>query len=591
MYKPIIIIIGLIALSHTISAQSNLQKNASYDLSRSLEQGDPDAKIAEGYEKTAKEMLAKKDYTRAEDYFNRAKKLYEKLKNKDKIAEIDREIAKMYEAQNEVEKAISSYNAAGKISQSKLQKNLNANDAQRLANSSNPRAQSGYIQQNLSLLENTSNNKDRALAYQQMADVNVQMNNKVEAIENLNYALKEVKEPVDVIKINQDIAKIYVDNKDYDKAIEINKKMVKEAQKSNDASLEIEQLQNLSSVYLDAEDKSKAISSLQQAYQIAIEQGHTIDAKQTTELMADYYKTNKESQKALSVYADFMDRLETLIKADSSLIDAQRFQATEDKISQLEKERALSEQLIRKKNTTNYILIGSVVLILVFLIVISKALYSIKKKNKRIALQSLRREMNPHFIFNSLNSVNQFIAQNNELEANKYLSSYSKLMRNIMENSNKDFIPLSLEIEQMKEYLDLEHLRFKDKFSYTIEIDPTLDTDAVTVPNMLIQPHLENAIWHGLRYSESHGLLKLKFENKNRYLQVTIEDNGIGLKKSREIKTEHQKKHQSRGQNNTLERIGLLNNLYNIHITIEVIDKAAPETGVIVVLRFPLTKK
>ncbi|SHF55055.1 tetratricopeptide repeat-containing sensor histidine kinase [Dysgonomonas macrotermitis] len=590
MYKTIIII-GLIALSHTISAQSNLQKNASYDLSRSLEQGESDIKIAEGYEKTAKEMLAKKDYTRAEDYFNRAKKLYEKLKNKDKIAEIDREIAKMYEAQNEVEKAISSYNDAGKVSRNQLQKSLNENDAQRLANSSNPRIQSDYIQQNLNLLENTANTKDRAAAYQQMADVNIQMNNKVEAIENLNYALKEVKEPVDVIKINQNIAKIYVDNKDYDKAIEINKKMVKEAQKSNDASLEIEQLQNLSSVYLDAEDKSKAISSLQQAYQIAIEQGHTIDAKHTTELMADYYTTNKESRKALSVYADFMNKLETLIKADSSLIDAQRFQATEDKISQLEKERALSEQLIRKKNITNYILIGSVILILVFLIVISRALYSIKKKNKRIALQSLRREMNPHFIFNSLNSVNQFIAQNNELEANKYLSSYSKLMRNIMENSNKDFIPLSLEIEQMKEYLDLEHLRFKDKFSYTIEIDSTLDTDAVTVPNMLIQPHLENAIWHGLRYRESDGLLKLKFENKNRYLEVTIEDNGIGLKKSREIKTEHQKKHQSRGQNNTLERIGLLNNLYNIHITIEVIDKAAPETGVIVVLRFPLTKK
>ena len=105
------------------------------------------------------------------------------------------------------------------------------------------------------------------------------------------------------------------------------------------------------------------------------------------------------------------------------------------------------------------------VLLLMLLGFIIKALYAIKTKNKEIALQSLRREMNPHFLFNSLNSVNQFIAQNNELEANKYLTSYSNLMRNTMENSNKDFVTLSNEIENLTKYLELEHLRFKDKFN------------------------------------------------------------------------------------------------------------------------------
>src|SRR5690606_35379848 len=110
-----------------------------------------------------------------------------------------------------------------------------------------------------------------------------------------------------------------------------------------------------------------------------------------------------------------------------------------------------------RKNTFNYLLLGSVVILLLFFAFIVKTLFAIKTKNKEIALQSLRREMNPHFIFNSLNSVNHFIAQNNELEANKFLTSYSNLMRNTMDNSNKDFVTLSNEISNLKKYLELEH--------------------------------------------------------------------------------------------------------------------------------------
>jgi len=229
------------------------------------------------------------------------------------------------------------------------------------------------------------------------------------------------------------------------------------------------------------------------------------------------------------------------VQADSSLVDAKIFQVTEEKIKQLEKERALKDELITKKNKFNYVLIGSVVLMLILLGLIVKALFSIKTKNKKIALQSLRREMNPHFIFNSLNSVNQFIAQNNELEANKYLTSYSNLMRNMMESSNKDFITLANELEQIKKYLDLEHLRFQDKFDYEIVVDEKIEIDAVLVPNMLIQPHLENAIWHGLRYRETKGKLKVTFTEENQLIKVLIEDDGIGLEKSTQLKTKNQK--------------------------------------------------
>ena len=190
-----------------------------------------------------------------------------------------------------------------------------------------------------------------------------------------------------------------------------------------------------------------------------------------------------------------------------------------------------------------------------------------------------------------MNSVNQFIAENKELEANKYLTSYSNLMRNMMENSNKDFISLDKEVEQLKKYLDLEHLRFQDKFDFEIVVDESLDTERVFVPNMIMQPHLENAIWHGLRYLDKKGFLSLRFEYKNGKINVIIEDNGIGLTKSRELKTTNQKIYESRGLNNTKERIDLLNELYKKDISFTISEKEEPKSGTIVQIVFPLIDK
>ena len=198
--------------------------------------------------------------------------------------------------------------------------------------------------------------------------------------------------------------------------------------------------------------------------------------------------------------------------------------------------------------------------------------------------------MNPHFIFNSLNSVNQFIAQNKEREANKYLTSYSSLMRNMMESSSKDFIPLQHEIDHLQKYLELEHLRFSNQFDFVVDVEESIDTDAILAPNMLIQPHLENAIWHGLRYKETKGLLILSIKNKTSFIEITIDDNGIGIEKSNAIKTQNQKIHQSIGLQNIKERIKLLNDLYKVDISFAVINKVN-DGGTIVRLKIPYLNK
>ena len=171
-----------------------------------------------------------------------------------------------------------------------------------------------------------------------------------------------------------------------------------------------------------------------------------------------------------------------------------------------------------------------------------------KLANNLLALKSLRSQMNPHFIFNALNSVNNFIAKSDERSANRYLSDFSTLMRAVLENSEEDFIPLSKELELIRLYVKLEHSRFPDKFAYQINVDESIDIDSYQIPPMLLQPYIENAIWHGLRYKEEKGVLNVNLEHKDtNSIRIIIEDDGIGRKKSAALKTQNQKKQKSKG--------------------------------------------
>lgn len=571
--------------------KTNSVSKKAVELKEALSKDESDLQIAQRYEALAKQLSAKGDYAKAEEYLKKAKDIYAKLNKNKEVATVSRNIGKTQESQNKTSDAIVSYKDASEVALDKEFEKVNANDVERLRNSV-PAKQDDYINSNISILEKQGKKEEVSEAYQQKAMNSIKLDDKLGAIENYKKALENVKgKPSEAVKIKNEIAKVYVSDNQFDKAIAIHEKMIGEAKTRNDFDNEISQMQELASIYFTQKEDEKGISLLKEAYEVSIENGKTLLAKNTLELLLKQYKEKGNGQKSIELYENFFENFEALIKSDNSLVDAKTFQVTEDRIKHLEKERALKDELITKKNTFNYFLLGSVVLMILLFIFIVKALYSIKTKNKKIALQSLRREMNPHFIFNSLNSVNQFISENNELEANKYLTSYSNLMRNMMENSNKDFVTLSNEIEQLKKYLDLEHLRFSDKFDYEIKVDENLDADAIFVPNMLLQPHLENAIWHGLRYKEEKGFLKLDFRIEKNLVKVTIEDNGIGLKKSKELKTTNQKVHESRGLTNTLERINLLNELYHKNISFQISERDLPQTGTRIELTFPLIDK
>jgi LytS/YehU family sensor histidine kinase len=209
--------------------------------------------------------------------------------------------------------------------------------------------------------------------------------------------------------------------------------------------------------------------------------------------------------------------------------------------------------------------------------------------NNLLALKSLRSQMNPHFIFNALNSVNSFIASNDERAANKYLSEFSFLMRAVLENSEEDFIPLVKEIELLELYAKLEHFRFKDKFDYSIKVDDSIDVQEYQIPPMLLQPYIENAVWHGLRYKTEKGHLNIHISKKNEdEITITVTDDGIGRERSKALKTENQQKQNSKGMGNIKKRVAILNAMYKDKVDVSVDDFQDAEdkgTKVVVTLK------
>lgn len=585
----------LVLSGNTIFSQTTTNSSAAVEevqvetkkLKRAMDTKNEPAQ-ADSYYNIGETFFNSGNFPKSEEYYTKAKKLYEKLNDKPNIEKATRRLAQSQEKQNKITPAISNYSMAAQVSYSEKSKAVNSNDAARLS-SPTPELKAEAIQNNINLTKKENDQGDLAESYSQLADVNLKQKDVSSAEENLNTAYKISKKeaPQQALAINQKLADLYVENKNFEKAIEAKKKVLKEDFVKENSQEKVNQIQELADIYIKKNDPEEAVDLLKNAYGIALDKGHTLEAQKSVKKLDSLYAISGNIDASVQLYRDFLGKLPNLVSKDRSLVDNKILEDTEQRISQLEKEKELKDELIRKKNVFNYSLIGALIVLTGLIIFIFRMLKKVQTKNKKIALQSLRREMNPHFIFNSLNSVNHFIATNNELEANQYLTKFSKLMRGVMENSTEDFIPFQQELDLLQNYLALEKTRFADKFDYEIEVDENLNMQNLQVPGMLIQPFLENAVWHGLRYRTEKGFLTLSFEKSESHLKILIEDNGIGIEESKKQKTEHQKTREGRGMKNTLERIQLLNDLYKKDITCSIKDKEN-NSGVLVTIRMNL---
>lgn len=216
-----------------------------------------------------------------------------------------------------------------------------------------------------------------------------------------------------------------------------------------------------------------------------------------------------------------------------------------------------------------------------------------EKKLANVEMTALLAQMNPHFLFNSLNSIDSYIIRNESGKASEYLNNFARLMRLILQNSRSNYTSLKDEIELLDLYLQMESLRFKDKFQYKINVSDDIDINTEVIPPMLIQPYVENAIWHGLMHKkdESAGKVTINIKQKNNQLVCEIEDNGIGRERAEQIKAKKPGNHKpSMGMQITKDRIDLINQLYNTNTTVEIIDKkdeAGNPAGTKVIITIP----
>ncbi len=215
-----------------------------------------------------------------------------------------------------------------------------------------------------------------------------------------------------------------------------------------------------------------------------------------------------------------------------------------------------------------------------------------EQKIAETEVNALRSQMNPHFIFNCLNSIKLYSLENDSKSASEYLTKFSKLIRLVLDNSRSERLTLEKEIETLRLYIELEIMRFKEKVQYELKISPDIDQQYIEIPPLLVQPFVENAIWHGLMHKELGGKVSISIDLiEESILKIVIIDNGVGRTKAAEFKSKTATKHKSFGMKVTNERINLINQIYKTNASVEIVDLFDDKnnsTGTSVIIQIPI---
>lgn len=547
------------------------------------------------------------EFDKAISYFTKAEAIYKKIKDPKNEEYTLKYLAKSHEALNEAETSIGYNNQAERKSISPKKQS-----EYRVTNSKIKRKQ-GRKSEAITDLENElKSNKEldknqKVDIYLELGSLYIEDKKTSEGVDLINKAIdasKEVTSDSLEVKTLNYAWDVYEKNNLQEQNVVTQKEAITKSLATNKVSVSSAANFNLGNSYID-ENPKLAADYFEKSAELTKKEPQKIDHIKAVERLSEAYEKSGEYAKALSKYKEYVNLVDSIKESEvaSKLKNAllsSKYRLQESKIKQLELKQEQKESALRTQQSTIFGLglgLGLFALSTYFLV---KNIRQKQRSNTLIQLASLRSQMNPHFIFNSLNSVNGFISKNEEIKANRYISDFSKLMRTVLNNSNNPSITLTEELSSLEIYLALEHSRFEDKFDYEISIDPELNTDDIDLPPMLIQPYIENAVWHGLRYKESKGFLQLHLEKKHNLLQINITDNGIGRAASQKLKTNHQRDYKSTGIANTKERMKLLNkfnglnhkfsNKTKIQYEVEIIDlqENNEATGTKVQMKIPL---
>ena len=399
---------------------------------------------------------------------------------------------------------------------------------------------------------------------------------------------------------------LYVDMKQYDKAIAmingtLQGKKIKILRNGY-------ALTTAASAYFAKKEYQTALKLAREGLQMLRDNDNKIKMIDNYALLSDIFYVLKRHDSAYYYQKQYSQLKDTLLNRQLYFrLSNYKKEAEEERktgqINLLNKDNQIKNQQLKQQALLkNFLLFGLLALLLITIFIYRNL--TLKRKNEKLKagqiqsqlqqkatdleMQALRAQMNPHFIFNCLSSINRFILKNETETASDYLTRFSRLIRMVLINSQKTFISLEDEVEMLKLYLDMERLRFKKSFDYNITFSNTVDTGSTQLPPLLLQPFCENAIWHGLMHKEGQGRLDITLSMEGNFLNCIITDNGIGRQKAAELKARSGEERKSLGLKITTERLALLNHEKGPHTFYEIEDlkdEKGAATGTKVILK------
>lgn len=354
----------------------------------------------------------------------------------------------------------------------------------------------------------------------------------------------------------------------YDSAIFYYNKSLKYSLSGKLSSAAANSLGNLGTIYRDLGENVKALEYYQKGIEQAKKENDLYDLWWIYRDMSELYLRSNDTSDAFRNYVLFKTYSDMYNSKASmqGLADARiRYEADTHK-----KELELLSLKLKNNKLLNYGFAGLTILTIAIGLLLFRGsklkdrrrISEMNRKISEITQANLRQQMNPHFIFNTLNSIQYYMYQHDKLATNNYLTKFSSLMRKVLDNSRHTSVPLSDELSALNLYLELESIRFKDKFEFKTTIDDEIDPLMHKIPTMLIQPYVENSICHGLIPKEGKGYVNIDLKLNSDYILCTIEDNGIGREASRERNQKRENNHNSLGTQITKSRLDLVNELY-----------------------------
>jgi LytS/YehU family sensor histidine kinase len=457
---------------------------------------------------------------------------------------------------------------------------------------------SEYFLRSLHMFESHKDKKGIAMVYGNMGTIHTYQGNSSQALEYYKKSLTLYDALHDNFGISSELSSIgseYAKTGEDSLAVDYFKRALAVAEQAQVKNVQAYALTALARILFKKEDITTAKEYAMRSLQLAQELGNPEDIENAAGLLKEIYVRENNYKDAFDMYA-----LEVKMN-DSIVNETNRKDAiTKNLQYKYEKKELLSkldnEKVLEKRNRIVFIslAVAAITALLAFFYIRQNKL---KAQLYRMELeqQQYRAQMNPHFIFNCMNSIQHYIVHNDVKQANKFLSQFAGLMRRTLDINTGHFITVEEEMNYLDNYLQLEQMRFDEKFSYKIICADEIGRTQVLLPTMMLQPFAENAIQHGLRYlPDNSGVLIISFQKLGNMLVCTIDDNGIGREAAQQFKKHSGTVHQSQGMSLIESKLSVLNNIYKTSATVTVTDKMDANrkaAGTTVVLKFPLAWK